>query len=432
MIDLPGPSVGLLNAPAYVRDPVAFFEKARQTWGKTFLLKVPIGEVVVTADPEGVREVFSSPAASYGAFSPESFAPFINPRSLPLLEGEPHLRMRKLLTPPLHGPQLRAWGSRMQAIADGRVAQLAPGQTTSLLQLAHGISTEVIIRTVFGVIDDARVPVFLDVVRAYTSSMKPILLYFPPSRIDLFGLTPWGRYLAAKRELVRLAQEQIDAGGSEGTVLDLLLAARDEAGQPLSRDEVLDQLVVMLFAGQETTAIGIAWTLHALRRRPEVESRLREELATVPDLDPDALHRLPFLDAVCQETLRLWPVAALMARKVLAPITVRGVELPVGAGVAVCPTLLHSDPDLYADPGAWRPERHLERKYGPYELIPFGGGHRRCIGAAFAAWEMKNVLAVLVARHKLTARSDAPVRQVMHNFVLGPEGDIPGVWEGRR
>jgi cytochrome P450 family 110 len=182
----------------------------------------------------------------------------------------------------------------------------------------------------------------------------------------------------------------------------------------------------LVAAGHETTASSLAWALYHVHREPAVKERLAEELGALPPgpLDPEAVVRLPYLDAVCSETLRIDPVAPLIGRTLRQPLTLLGHELPAGVSVGIAIVNVHRRPDLYPQPDRFLPQRFLDRSYTPFEYLPFGGGARRCLGAAFAIYEMKLVLASVLRHHTLRPVSDAPVRAALRNTTAGPARDI--------
>jgi cytochrome P450 len=222
---------------------------------------------------------------------------------------------------------------------------------------------------------------------------------------------PWAKIMAARREADALIYEQIrvrraDPRASERSdVFSLLLAARDEDGEPLSDVELRDELMTLLVAGHETTATAMAWTLERIVRHPEVLERLVDE----PDGD--------YLDAVIKETMRLRPVVPAVARKLMVPMEFGGWSLPAGVHIAPSIYLLHRRPDLYPDPLAYRPERFLGVTPGTYEWIPFGGGIRRCLGASFALIEMKVVLSTILKNVRLKPAPGAGSESVTRRAV---------------
>ena len=187
----------------------------------------------------------------------------------------------------------------------------------------------------------------------------------------------------------------------------------------------MQTLLTIVIAGHETSAIATAWACYLVHRNPEVLERLRAELARVPeDADPDVLTRLPYLGAVCDETLRLKPSATSIMRTLRRPFTLGSWEIPAGVTLQGSIIGLHRRADLYPDPEAFRPDRFLEREFAPYEYMPFGGGHRRCIGAAFASHELKIVLATILRERPLRLVTDREIGARVRNTVSGPSRAI--------
>jgi cytochrome P450 len=210
----------------------------------------------------------------------------------------------------------------------------------------------------------------------------------------------------------------------------MLLDARDEEGRPLSEDEVHDELVTLLAAGHETTATSLAWTLRWLLPDRDLLGRLREEIATACG-DPQKIARLELLDATVKESLRLQPVIPMVGRVLQEPARIGTLDLDAGGVVAPSIYLVHRRPALYPDPERFRPERFLGWKPSPWEFLPFGGGLRRCIGATFAIYEMKMVLAALLPRVEM--RLDAKrVPTVRRGVTIMPGGGLPVVVTARR
>jgi unspecific monooxygenase len=204
-------------------------------------------------------------------------------------------------------------------------------------------------------------------------------------------------------------------------VLALLMEARDDAGQPMSEGELRDELITLLLAGHDTTANELAWALLTLDAHPEVRERLVEEIDKLgPAPDPDALVRRPYLIATVNEVLRLHPVVPAVARRVMKPFRVAGMELEPGTGVAPAIYLAHRRAESFPEPELFRPERFLERDPSPFEFLPFGGGARRCIGMGFALHEMKIVLGTVLGELELHNAMRHPVREVRHGVLVVP------------
>jgi cytochrome P450 len=209
--------------------------------------------------------------------------------------------------------------------------------------------------------------------------------------------------------------------------LSLLASARYEDGAALTRDELIDELTTLLVAGHETTATALVWALAYVHAAPAVLAKLDEEVRGHGNDAPERLTELPYLGATCSEALRVHPVVPVVVRRVVRPFRLRGVDVAHGGAVALATTVLHARPELYPEPKAFRPERFLERKFGPFEYAPFGGGARRCVGAAFAGYEMKVVLGTLLANVRFKPAPGALGRgalPVLHNITMGPRSGL--------
>jgi cytochrome P450 len=252
---------------------------------------------------------------------------------------------------------------------------------------------------------------------------------------DLGRFSPWGRFLHRSRLASEILRGEIRRGREKGTagrtdVLAMMLDARDEAGDPLGEDEVHDELVTLLVAGHETTATSLAWTMRwLLTDRPLVE-RLLGEIASTGG-DPLKLARLELLDATVKESLRLQPVIPMVGRVLQQPTRIGSLDLPKGAVVAPSIYLVHRRPLIYPEPTRFRPERFVGVKPAAWEFLPFGGGLRRCVGAAFAIYEMKMVLAALLPRVEMRLASRR-VRNVRRGITITPEGGLPVVLTAKR
>lgn len=430
-----GPSFAPLQTFRLARDAVGFYRETSARYGDPFTLPLMVGKVVVTGDPEGIREIFTADPAIFTPFAQMPLEPVVGRHSMLLLDGARHRRERKLLMPPFHGDRMRAYGELMAAIARRRTAELAPGRVLRAQDLTQAISLEVIIEAVFGIRDPERVAIYREVISGYLEAYTPLLMVVPPLRRSLGGLGTWARFERFRARFRALVAEEIgrrrrEGGAGHEDILSLLLSARDDEGAPMSEEEIDDELRTMLVAGHETTAIGMAWALDWIHRSNRIRERLMDELAPLgPAPAPDALAKLPYLSAICDETLRIHPVVAMVSRRLLQPMTLRGIELPAGVGVMPAIAKVHHDPSLYPEPEVFRPERFLERKFSPFEYIPFGGGARRCLGAAFALYEMKVVLGSLLAEHRFAVQGPPP-RPDRRNVTIGPEGGAPILYLG--
>lgn len=417
--------------------PGAVLRRLAREHGPTFRVVNRAGPCITyTGDPEAIRALYTADPDTFDVFGAEVAGPIFGSAGLVLTRGARHRRDRKLISGPFHAA-LRSYGAAIAAITAEVAERWTPGQAFSMLAATQDIALDVIIRVVFSVEGTARIRAVRAAVLRLIEAVNPLIFLFPELRRELFGFGPWSRFLHARAALDGLLLEEIRArrgaaGGRERRdILSLLVAARDDEGLGLGDDELLDQLRTLLFAGHETTATALAWALCWLHREPATLARLRAELdALGPDPDPEALAALPYLDGVCQETLRLCPPVVDVGRVVRQPFTLGDYTVPAGEGVIASPLLLHSREDLYPEPDRFRPERFLERKFSPFEMIAFGGGARRCLGAAFAMLEMKVALGTVLRGRRLKLARGVPAAHVRRGITLGPRGSVPMVLEG--
>lgn len=420
----PGPeSHPLVQMRAWLGEAFPFLDRCRDRYGPTFTLRLfGYSPFIVTSDPEMVRAVFTAdPAVMLGGKGNDVLLPFLGPNSLLTLDGPGHARDRKMITPPFHGQRMRAYGAAVQGATSSAIEGWRAGQTVATLPATQAASVEVILRAVFGITDDTRREEVRRALLAKLDTATPALLFLSFLRHDLGPWSPWGAFLRRREEerVLLLAAMERRRGAPGEDILSLLLAARDEAGEALTDEELYSELVTLLVAGHETTANALSWALAWIASEPEVRERLVAEIdAAGPD--PEAVAKLPYLGAVCNEVLRIRPVFPLALRVLGADWTYGPWHLPAGHRVTPSIYLVHTRPDLYPDPHRFRPERFLERTFGPHEYIPFGGGARRCIGAAFALYEMKLALATLLARVRIDAVEAGPPEAIRRNLTMGP------------
>jgi cytochrome P450 len=286
----------------------------------------------------------------------------------------------------------------------------------------RSLTFEVICRAVFGVTDAERVERLRDALVAVIDS-SPIFMISGAARTDFGRLSPGGVFARRLRAADALLYEEIERRRAEpdlaerSDVLSLLACARDEQGREMTARELRDELFTMLGAGHETTATSLAFAFELLLRNPSVLVRLRDELAAGED---DS-----YLDAVVKETLRLRPVIDAAERTLTRPRTVAGWELPAGVKVYPGIALVHLREDFYPQPREFRPERFTEEGAESYSWLPFGGGIRRCVGAALAQAEMAEVLRVAVARVELRPAREEPDPVVLRGITLAPKHGVP-------
>lgn len=421
----PGPRSALWSLAQYVRDPVHCMLPIAKKYGETFTFpgKPPL---VCAGDPAGIKAIYSADPDAVEPLNTD-LGEFVGARSLILLRGAEHRRARKLMSPPFHGARMRAYGETICRVAERRSDPWRAGQPVDMVDALQQISLDVILQTIFGVTEPVRMATLATLLLEITNKISPLLALFPALRREFGGIGPYAAYARRRRELHAQLDALIAAGRAAGPredVLSLLLAARDDEGRPMPDADIRDQLILLVFAGHETTAMAMAWAIHALHRPESAAAleRLRGELAALgPEPGPAALEKQAYLEAVCNETLRRYPLApAPNPRRLLKPLEVAGYTIPAGGAVAAAIGVAHFREEVYPEPLTFRPERFLERQFSPFEFLPYGGGARRCLGAAMASYEMKLVLGTLLRRFKFRLASLRPDHGKVRAANAGP------------
>ena len=432
MSDFP-PGPGLLSLARMMLQPTYTRDQMVRDYGDPCSFPTAFGRMFVVTAPDGVKAIFTADTEIFAASAAEAFSGLLS-MSVLVTHGAQHRRQRKLLAPPFHGARMRAYGQLMQRLAIEWGGRLTVGQPVAMIDTTQAITLDVIIEAVFGV-DAApghgqsdRVAEFRRELLALLAAFSP-LVFVKPLQHEMFGLSPWAKfrrsYDALGRLVLTVANERRQNAADRQDILSLLLSAKDEDGQGLSDREILDQLLTIVLAGHETTAVMLAWAMYLLHGNPDTLGRLREEFATLPaDADPEAIAKLPYLEAVINETLRLYPPVHVIHRRLLAPMTLCGYNLPAGTVVAAGAYATHRLADIYPDPDRFVPQRFIDRTYTPFEFLPWGGGARRCLGAAFAMYEMKLVLFALLTRYRFKLLEKGPVALAHRPGTVGPKGGI--------
>lgn len=419
----PGPPLpGLVQAGLLIARPFEFLLRCQREYGDAFTLRAAsFGTFVVVASPEYVRAVFKAPpdVLKAGVYN-SPLRPLVGDRSIFLLDESEHLGQRKLLLPPFHGERMRAWGEAMERATLREIESWPVGRSFPLLPSMRDITLEVILRTVFGVRDAARHSE-LDhrmrrVLEPAASRLRTMLSLLGNGTIGDGGAgVDFRRRVRAVDELLFAeiaARRRAPDLEAREDVLSLLLLATDEDGAGMTDAEVRDELMSLLVAGHETTATSLAWAFERLLRHPGVLAELERTLA-----DGDT----SYLEAVVRETLRLRPVVPNVGRYVASDWEMGEWTLPAGMGVLPSISLLHGRPESFPEPEAFRPERFLGARPDGYAWIPFGGGTRRCLGAAFAEFEMRTVIRTVLAACALEPARPESEKLARQGITIVPE-----------
>ena len=431
-----GPGGSLLPTLQLIRNPRLALEGWVRQYGDPFLLRAMNGPVVVTGREDLIRVIHGQDPSIYSPFASSTIVPLMGSGSMLILEGEQHRRERRLMMPMFHGDRMKAYGQSMQQIAIERLEANRGQREILTLNLMTDISLEIIVRSIFGGNDPNLVTQLIQASQKVVASSSPLLFFSRMTHFSFLGLTPWDRWCDAKKHLHRCLERVIDkrklSGDPGDDILSLLCLATYEDGQPITREHIYSELMTFLFAGHETTALTLTWAIYHLHRNPAAFLSLRQELDSLEDNAPERLTSAPYLKATVQETLRIHPIVTETLRKLKAPLLLGEYRLPVGMAVAPATVLAHYNPATYDAPERFRPERFLERSYSPFEYMPFGGGHRRCIGAAFASYEMAIVLGSLLKRFQFELVATAPVVPKRRNVTMGPSTAVPIRFLGTR
>jgi cytochrome P450 len=425
----------LLQTLQIIADPTGFLETCAQRHGDAFTLRV-LGykspPVVFFSQPEAIQAIFTSLAdqLELGKVT-HVFRPLTGELSLIQQDGALHQNRRQMLMPALHGEALYRCGELICQLTRTASSNWSDCVIPVQAQMLD-ISLEIILRVVFGIEPGQRYfqlkRLLHTLLEWVNSPLYSVQFFLPPLQQDLGSQSPWGRFVRLRQQIDQLLYAEIAERQTnqiqQSDILSLLLAARDAEGQPLSAPELRDQLMTLLLLGHETTASGLTWALYWLHQTPQVLERLQQELA---GQTPTQLAQNPYLNAICQETLRIYPIALIaQPRRVKQPIQLAGYEFEPGAVLVPCIYLAHRRVEAYPEAAQFRPERFLTNRPSQFEYLPFGGGSRSCIGAAFALFEMKLVLATLLTCYEFSfTQPPKPLaRPARRGITFVPPGDF--------
>jgi len=444
----PGPATSpVIQLYHWVRRPIPFMEECAARYGDRFTIRLPIfGEagdrppLVFFSDPEAVKEIFTGNDDELRAGEANApLLPLLGEHSLLMLDGARHLHERRLMMPPFHGERMQAYGETMCEVTDASIEAWPAGRPFPIHPHMQRITLDVILRTVFGLEEGAQMVRLRDLLTELLAFSTNPLALLPWFRVELGGFTPWGRLMRASRAVDEMLFAEIRRRREVGTtgrtdILSMLIEARDEDGRPMSDVELRDEMFTLLVAGHETTATSLCWVFHRILRRPDVLEKLRAELARVVGtgpVRPEHVPALEYLDATIKETLRLNPIIPIVGRRLRTAMRLGNVDLPAGVIAAPCIYLTHRRPDAWPDPERFDPDRFVGQRVSPYAFFPFGGGIRRCLGMAFALYEMRVVTAEVLQRVVLSAAPGYQVRVVRRGITFAPSDGLPVLAEKR-
>ncbi|MEH2171816.1 cytochrome P450 [Nostoc sp.] len=429
----------LLQTLQLIAEPTKFLENNAAKYDDVFTVQVmglKSPPIVFFSHPQAISDCFAIPAHKLDfKKATHVFKPLFGENSIVFQEARSHQQQRQLLLPAFHGDNLKYYGQAICQITEESTQHWTSGTDICIHKLMSNITLEIILQVVFGITHGARYQqlkeqlssLLEDVTKPWYSS----LFFFPSLQKDLGAWSPWGLFLKRREQIDKLIYAEISErrwqnDTARTDILSLLMSAYDVNGQQMTDEELRDQLVSLLLLGYETTSGVLAWIFYLIHSHPKVKHRLMQELNTLDNLtNPETIAQLPYLTAVCQETLRIHPIALICTpRMVKDKVEIMGHEFTSETVLVPCIYLAHRRAETYPEPEQFRPERFLNQKFSPYEYLPFGGGYRGCIGAAFSMYELKLVTAIILSRFELSLTDKRPVHPVRRGITIVPSGGV--------
>ena len=422
--------IRLLRMLKLIFYPLDYLEDNYQKYGEIFATSQSETPFVYISNPQAIQEILTQDQTKFKSSAGRGFLnTLLGDNSLLFLQGERHQRERRLLTPPCHGERLNGYAKLIDSISDEVTEKLEINQAFNVREIMQEITLKVIVKAVFGITEGERYQQLEDLLKSwlcfFDNPANATIMFFRFLQKDWGKWSPWGRFLRIKSEIQELIYAEIKKRRQQenytGTdILTLLMLAKDEAGKSMSYQELHDELITLLIAGHETTASSLTWALYWIHYCPDVEDKLRFYFSSFNE-NTDLLDivKLPYLDAVCKETLRIYPVLlTTFSRVSKTPLELMGYQFKPGTVFTPAIYLVHHREDIYPNSQQFRPERFLERQFSPYEYFPFGGGSRRCIGMELAKMEMKIVLYTILSKYQLKLRHSRPLKPVRRGLTV--------------
>ncbi|MDZ8084267.1 MAG: cytochrome P450 [Nostoc sp. DedQUE12b] len=441
----PGPKTpSWLIGLQFETNPFGYMDAISKRYGDIVTLMYGSTPIVYVSNPSGIKEIFTNTKEiiAKGDLN-RDFVLGTGEKGVLQLDGLIHRNRRKILMQTFHGARMQACGKRICELTENIIGQQTVAKPFIAYSKIEDITLKVGIEVVMGLDKGERHEkikhLFTSVLRLNVQSLIDKILLTIFGERDLGRWSPHGYFLHLRQELFQLLSTEVEERRnqldfSRTDMLTDLIFAEDETGQPLSNDEVRDLLLSPIFAAGDASGTAIAWALYWIHRLPAVRSRLLSELDSFGENpDPMSIFTLPYLSAVCNEALRIYPTQLFaFPRLVEFPIKLMGYDLSPGTILIANIYSTHQREDLYSQPKEFQPERFLEKQYSPYEFLPFGGGSRVCIGGTFALFEMKLILATILSRYELELVSQRPERPKFGGLICYPASGVKMVVRGVR
>ncbi|WP_341530409.1 cytochrome P450 [Nostoc sp. UHCC 0302] len=425
-----------LNIIKIANDPLNHLDAIAKQYGDIFIIKFGSTPIVFLSNPQAIKQIFTNTKEinSPGELN-EEMALITGNQGLLQLDGLRHKHRRKLIMPAFHGIKMQAQGKLICDLTKKVMDQHLGRKTFIAYPTIEEITLQVSMEVVLGLREGERYEklkhLLPNILKSMRSPIMQITSIFPFLQRDLGRWSPWGYLMHLRQEIFQLLYAEVQerrqqADTSRTDILSELIFARDEMGELMTDEEVRDLLLSPLFAAQDASGVAITWLLYWVHHLPQVREQLLQELASLGDSpDPMSIAQLPYLSAVCNEALRIYPTQLFtFPRRVESPTELMGYALSPGTLLMGCIYLTHQRQDLYSQPKQFQPERFLEKQYSPYEFFPFGGGARTCIGAALAVFEMKLLLATILSNYQLTLVKKQPEQPKFEGLMCYPASGV--------
>ena len=410
-----------------VSDPVKAARRiAQKENDDPFLLQTVPNGIWISGTAAAAKSMFSA--------GPETFVSIpmvdeilLGPDSLLWLGGESHLCQKRAMLPMFNVDHVKQLVDMMQSCVFSEINRWQPGQRINVSDAMRNITFNVIANTIFGVRDTKQIAFLRKQTFVLIKNYTAGLFLISALRNKLWP--SWRKFSAASEKLDRFLLEKIKQvrrtpQANSHDILSTLAAFTLSNGQQWTADELCAQLRTLLFAGYETTATTLAWAIFYIYSRPEIQVKLLAELQSSANLSIEDIVKLPYLDAVCKEVLRLKPITLNVIRTLANPMEFANKRLPAGSNIGLSIDLLHTDPSVWNNPTDFDPDRFLTQKFSNYEYAPFGGGTKKCLGVHFAMYEIKITLTMILLNCQFSnITTKAPPNQ-LHAFVLRPKKPI--------
>lgn len=428
----------LVQQIRWITQSIEFLDDCARRYGDPFTVRVfgaKAPPVVFFSNSQAIQAIYTASVDKFESGRVNGiFRPVMGDHSVIVLDGDRHQRQRQILVPPFHGERMRTYGQLISNITQQVTGEWEQGKPFSIRDSMQEITLQIILQAVFGINEGERFQqlkqLLNTLLESITSPLYSMMFFFPTLQRDLGAWSPWGDFVRQRQQIdnliyAEISQRRCEPDSARTDILSLLMAAQDIDGKPLTDVELRDELITLLVAGHETTASALAWAFYWIHHQPNVLPLLLEELDKLSDAEPSAIAKLPQLQAICQETLRIYPIALISLPRILkSPMELMNYQFEAGTLLVPCIYLAHRREDRYPEPQQFKPERFFNQKYSPYEYLPFGGGSRGCIGFTFALFEMKLVIATVLSRFSLELVDQRSLRPVRRGITTAPSGGV--------